>query len=130
MASRQMEEIRKKLADLNYPRANAPAQSLLFAGMERYALLEWLFFRYLSFLCFWKFIYLFCIWSSCWKTVAGKQVNRHWSCWVLDSSTCLFIQPSSWLYMGLLMLFGTPSCCHIDAKARRSSIRVSHMRGF
>ncbi|KOM58067.1 hypothetical protein LR48_Vigan11g110000 [Vigna angularis] len=46
MASRQMEEIRKKLADLNYPRANAPAQSLLFAGMERYALLEWLFFRY------------------------------------------------------------------------------------
>ena len=49
MASRQMEEIRKKLADLNYPSANAPAQSLLFAGMERYALLEWLFFRYLLF---------------------------------------------------------------------------------
>nr|ACU19774.1 unknown [Glycine max] len=48
MASRQMEEIRKKLADLNYPRANAPAQSLLFAGMERYALLEWLFFRLLG----------------------------------------------------------------------------------
>jgi hypothetical protein len=45
MATRQMEEIQKKLATLNYPRANAPAQSLLFAGMERYALLEWLFFR-------------------------------------------------------------------------------------
>lgn len=59
MASRQMEEIRKKLADLNYPRANAPAQSLLFAGMERYALLEWLFFRYLVFLCLLKSIYLF-----------------------------------------------------------------------
>lgn len=41
-----MEEIQKKLSTLNYPRANAPAQSLLFAGMERYALLEWLFFRY------------------------------------------------------------------------------------
>ncbi|XP_020965328.1 AUGMIN subunit 7 isoform X1 [Arachis ipaensis] len=48
MASRQMEEIQKKLATLNYPRANAPAQSLLFAGMERYALLEWLFFRLLG----------------------------------------------------------------------------------
>ncbi|CAI0385138.1 unnamed protein product [Linum tenue] len=48
MASKQMEEIQKKLAVLNYPRADAPAQSLLFAGMERYALLEWLFFKYLS----------------------------------------------------------------------------------
>ncbi|XP_059456611.1 AUGMIN subunit 7 [Corylus avellana] len=48
MATRQMEEIQKKLATLNYPRANAPAQSLLFAGMERYALLEWLFFRLLG----------------------------------------------------------------------------------
>ncbi|RVX00832.1 AUGMIN subunit 7 [Vitis vinifera] len=47
MAAKQMEEIQKKLGMLNYPRANAPAQSLLFAGMERYALLEWLFFRYL-----------------------------------------------------------------------------------
>lgn len=46
MAAKQMEEIQRKLALLNYPRANAPAQSLLFAGMERYALLEWLFFRY------------------------------------------------------------------------------------
>ena len=46
MAARQMEEIQRKLSTLNYPRANAPAQSLLFAGMERYALLEWLFFRY------------------------------------------------------------------------------------
>lgn len=46
MAAKQMEEIQRKLSILNYPRANAPAQSLLFAGMERYALLEWLFFRY------------------------------------------------------------------------------------
>ncbi|KAH9771130.1 AUGMIN subunit 7 [Citrus sinensis] len=43
-----MEEIQKKLAMLNYPRANAPAQSLLFAGMERYSLLEWLFFKLLG----------------------------------------------------------------------------------
>ncbi|KAK4416147.1 AUGMIN subunit [Sesamum alatum] len=48
MASKQMEEVQKKLAMLNYPRANAPAQSLLFAGMERYALLEWLFFKLLG----------------------------------------------------------------------------------
>lgn len=46
MASRQMEEIQRKLGTLGYIRgANAPAQSLLFAGVERYALLEWLFFR-------------------------------------------------------------------------------------
>lgn len=109
MASRQMEEIRKKLADLNYPRANAPAQSLLFAGMERYALLEWLFFRYLIFLCFWKFIYLFCIWGS---FSARKQEYKKWSCWV--------IQPLLWLYMGLLMLYWNPVLLHIDAKARRS----------
>ena len=50
MTARQMEDIQRKLAMLNYPRANAPAQSLLFAGMERYALLEWLFFRSLNFL--------------------------------------------------------------------------------
>jgi hypothetical protein len=49
MAAKQMEEIQKKLGMLNYPRANASAQSLLFAGMERYALLEWLFFRYTYF---------------------------------------------------------------------------------
>ncbi|CAB4269167.1 unnamed protein product [Prunus armeniaca] len=48
MAARQMEEIQRELAMLNYSRANAPAQSLLFAGMERYALLEWLFFRLLG----------------------------------------------------------------------------------
>jgi hypothetical protein len=48
MAAKQMEEIQKKLGMLNYPRANASAQSLLFAGMERYALLEWLFFRLLG----------------------------------------------------------------------------------
>ncbi|CAA7398909.1 unnamed protein product [Spirodela intermedia] len=49
MASRQMEEIQRKLGTLGYPRgANAPAQSLLFAGVERYALLEWLFFRLLG----------------------------------------------------------------------------------
>ncbi|OEL37944.1 AUGMIN subunit 7 [Dichanthelium oligosanthes] len=45
MASKQMEEIQRKLSLLAYPRANAPAQSLLFAGVERYRLLEWLFFR-------------------------------------------------------------------------------------
>ncbi|KAI3981055.1 hypothetical protein MKX01_036601 [Papaver californicum] len=48
MAAKQMEEIQRKLGLLNYPRANAPSQSLLFAGMERYALLEWLFFRLLG----------------------------------------------------------------------------------
>ncbi|XP_037492513.1 AUGMIN subunit 7 [Jatropha curcas] len=48
MAAKQMEEIQRKLTVLNYPRANAPAQSLLFAGMERYALLEWLFFKLLG----------------------------------------------------------------------------------
>ncbi|XP_039689963.1 AUGMIN subunit 7-like [Medicago truncatula] len=48
MASKQMEAIQKKLGMLNYPRANASAQSLLFAGMERYALFEWLFFRLLG----------------------------------------------------------------------------------
>ncbi|KAL5570192.1 hypothetical protein UlMin_026767, partial [Ulmus minor] len=48
MAGGQMEEIQRKLGLLKYPRANAPAQSLLFAGMERYALLEWLFFRLLG----------------------------------------------------------------------------------
>ena len=46
MASKQMEEIRRKLSLLEYPRSNAPAESLLFAGVERYRLLEWLFFRY------------------------------------------------------------------------------------
>ena len=46
MASKHMEEIQRKLTLLDYPRANAPAQSLLFAGIERYRLLEWLFFRY------------------------------------------------------------------------------------
>ncbi|KAF0909198.1 hypothetical protein E2562_032246 [Oryza meyeriana var. granulata] len=45
MASKQTEEIQRKLAVLAYLRANAPAQSLLFAGVERYRLLEWLFFR-------------------------------------------------------------------------------------
>lgn len=48
MASKQMEEIQRKLSLLEYPRANAPAQSLLFAGVERYRLLEWLFFRLLG----------------------------------------------------------------------------------
>ena len=46
MASKQIEEIQRKLSLLEYPRSNAPAQSLLFAGVERYRLLEWLFFRY------------------------------------------------------------------------------------
>lgn len=48
MATKQMEEIQQKLVALNYPRANVPAQSLLYAGLERYALLEWLFFRLLG----------------------------------------------------------------------------------
>ncbi|KAK1263930.1 hypothetical protein QJS04_geneDACA009548 [Acorus gramineus] len=48
MAAKQMEEIQRKLAFLKYPRSDAPAQSLLFAGMERYGLLEWLFFRLLG----------------------------------------------------------------------------------
>ncbi|KAG6738518.1 hypothetical protein POTOM_058138 [Populus tomentosa] len=48
MAAKQMEEIQRKLGMLNYPRANAPAHFLLFAGMERYALLEWLFFKLLG----------------------------------------------------------------------------------
>ncbi|XP_047333610.1 AUGMIN subunit 7-like [Impatiens glandulifera] len=48
MAAKQMEEVQKKLAMLNYPRANSPSQSLLFAGMERYSLLEWLFFKLLG----------------------------------------------------------------------------------
>jgi Plant nuclear matrix protein 1 (NMP1) len=61
MASKQMEKIQKKLASLNYPRADAPAQSLLFAGIDRYTLLEWLFFRSLSmlfstFILLWNFI--------------------------------------------------------------------------
>lgn len=43
-----MEEIQQKLVALSYPRANVPAQSLLYAGLERYALLEWLFFRLLG----------------------------------------------------------------------------------
>ncbi|KAK2659542.1 hypothetical protein Ddye_006075 [Dipteronia dyeriana] len=47
-SAKHMEEIQRKLATLNYPRANAPAQSLLFAGMERYSLLEWLFFKLLG----------------------------------------------------------------------------------
>ncbi|CAN1310997.1 AUGMIN subunit 7 [Linum perenne] len=51
MAAKQMEEIQKKLSVLSYPRADAPAQSLLFAGMERYELLEWLFFKSLSLYC-------------------------------------------------------------------------------
>ncbi|MCD7452720.1 nuclear matrix protein 1 [Datura stramonium] len=37
MAAKQMEEIQKKLATLNYPRANAPAQSLLFADLAEIA---------------------------------------------------------------------------------------------
>ncbi|KVI00578.1 Plant nuclear matrix 1 [Cynara cardunculus var. scolymus] len=48
MAAKQMGEIQRKLTVLEYPRANAPSQSLLFAGMERYSLLEWLFFKLLG----------------------------------------------------------------------------------
>jgi hypothetical protein len=42
---RSMAEVHHKLALLNYPRSTAPSQSLLYAGLERYALLDWLFFR-------------------------------------------------------------------------------------
>ncbi|KAM1132415.1 hypothetical protein FF1_046812 [Malus domestica] len=48
MEARQMEKIQRKLALLNYPRATAATRSFLFAGMEPYALLEWLFFRLLG----------------------------------------------------------------------------------
>ncbi|KAE8789778.1 AUGMIN subunit 7 [Hordeum vulgare] len=61
MASKQMEEIQRKLAVLAYPCASAPAQSLLFAGVERYRLLEWLFFRYVR----------------CGPEAAGRQIALH-----------------------------------------------------
>jgi hypothetical protein len=44
----QMEEVHQKLELLQYPRASAPSQSLLYAGLERYELLQWLFFRLLG----------------------------------------------------------------------------------
>ncbi|KAG6554794.1 hypothetical protein Mapa_003814 [Marchantia paleacea] len=43
-----MEEVHQKLVTLNYPRASVPFQSLLYAGTERYILLEWLFFKLLG----------------------------------------------------------------------------------
>lgn len=43
-----MEDVLQKLVALNYPRAYVPAQSLLYAGLERYTLLEWLFFKLLG----------------------------------------------------------------------------------
>ncbi|OAE29292.1 hypothetical protein AXG93_3102s1180 [Marchantia polymorpha subsp. ruderalis] len=43
-----MEEVHQKLVTLNYPRASVPFQSLLYAGSERYILLEWLFFKLLG----------------------------------------------------------------------------------
>ncbi|CAK9864332.1 unnamed protein product [Sphagnum jensenii] len=43
-----MEEVHQKLELLQYPRASAPSQSLLYAGLERYELLQWLFFRLLG----------------------------------------------------------------------------------
>ncbi|KAL2642645.1 hypothetical protein R1flu_010232 [Riccia fluitans] len=43
-----MQEVHQKLVLLNYPRANVPFQSLLYAGTERYILLEWLFFKLLG----------------------------------------------------------------------------------
>ncbi|XP_074273043.1 AUGMIN subunit 7 isoform X2 [Silene latifolia] len=48
MAAKQMEEIKKKLTMLNYSKADASPQSLLYAGIQRYDLLEWLFFRLLG----------------------------------------------------------------------------------
>jgi hypothetical protein len=49
-----MEEVHQKLVLLNYPRASVPFQSLLYAGSERYTLLEWLFFRHVG-LCLYVF---------------------------------------------------------------------------
>ncbi len=46
----QMEEVHQKLELLQYPRASAPSQSLLYAGLERYELLQWLFFRWVIYL--------------------------------------------------------------------------------
>lgn len=43
-----MDDVHHKLSLLNYPRSSAPSQSLLYAGLERYALLDWLFFRYFT----------------------------------------------------------------------------------
>lgn len=61
-----MEEVHQKLAQLQYPRSSAPSQSLLYAGLERYALLEWLFFRFdpslsvcVCFLCFLRYFVCF-----------------------------------------------------------------------
>ncbi|KAJ0714270.1 putative HAUS augmin-like complex subunit 7 [Helianthus annuus] len=48
MAAKQMEEIHRRLTFLSYPRANALSQSLMFAGMEHYSFLEWLFFKLLG----------------------------------------------------------------------------------
>lgn len=45
---RSMDEVHQKLSLLHYPRSSAPSQSLLYAGFERYALLDWLFFRSFS----------------------------------------------------------------------------------
>jgi len=46
----QMEEVHQKLELLQYPRASAPSQSLLYAGLERYELLQWLFFRWVVYI--------------------------------------------------------------------------------
>lgn len=63
-----MEEVHQKLAQLQYPRSSAPSQSLLYAGLERYALLEWLFFRFDPCLylcvCFFVFFAFFGVFSS------------------------------------------------------------------
>lgn len=45
---RSMDEVHHKLSLLHYPRSSAPSQSLLYAGLERYALLDWLFFKLLG----------------------------------------------------------------------------------
>lgn len=41
-----MAEVHHKLALLHCPTSSAPSHSLLYAGLQRYALLEWLFFRF------------------------------------------------------------------------------------
>ena len=87
-----MEEVHQKLAQLQYPRSSAPSQSLLYAGLERYALLEWLFFRFdpslslslfVFFFFFLNFLFgcVFCIFLGVFSTnsmVAKRRVAILW----------------------------------------------------
>lgn len=64
-----MEEVHQKLAQLQYPRSSAPSQSLLYAGLERYALLEWLFFRFDPSLCVPVFLCSFAFFFVCFSPI-------------------------------------------------------------